>query len=280
MIVERVDDPQDARLADYLRLTDPALRREQEAAAGLFIGEGRLVVERLLRSPYPVRSVLVTERGLAALRAALEPTDVTVYLVHPAVARATTGYDVHRGVLAAAGRLALPAVEDVLAGARTLLVLEDLTDQANLGAIFRNAAALGADGVLLSPRCCDPLYRRSVRVSMGAVLTVPFTYLDPWPESLEDLARRGVVLAALTPEASAQAVDDWTDRIRRDAATRVGLVLGAEGPGISEGAARHCTDRIRIPMGDGVDSLNVATAAAVALHCLRSARISRSSGDP
>ena len=260
-------------------LTDPVLRRSWEPRAGVFIAEGRLVVERLLRSRYPVRSVLVTEHGLAALGGVLEGTDVTVLLVPAQLARATTGYEVHRGVLAAARRRELPPLDEVLTGARVILVLEDLTDQANLGALFRNAAALGSDAVLLSPRCCDPLYRRSVRVSMGAVLTVPFTYVAPWPGGLARLREMGFTTAALTPAPDAEPVDGVAVELADDPAARVALVLGSEGPGLSEGALSASTRRVRIRMEPGTDSLNVATAAAVALHCIRSARLSRSSGD-
>lgn len=272
----RADDP---RLEDYVGLRDPVLRRTREATAGLFIAEGHLVVERLLASRFPVRSVLVTERGLRVLLPALQQADVTVHLVGAAVARAVTGYDVHRGVLASGQRLALPDPAEVLAGARVVLVLEDLTDQANLGALFRNAAALGADAVLLSPRCCDPLYRRSVRVSMGAVLTVPFAYVEPWPEGLGALAEHGFTLVGLTPDPAAEPLDVVAGQLVAGTGGRVALLLGSEGPGLSR-AARAASNRcVRIAMEPGVDSLNVATAAAVALHCLRSARLSRYGAD-
>lgn len=271
--------PDDPRLEDYVALRDPALRRTREATAGLFIAEGHLVVERLLASRYPVRSVLVTDRGLRVLRPVLEEADVTVHLVDAAVARAVTGYEVHRGVLAAAQRLELPGAAEVTAEARVVLILEDLTDQANLGAVFRNAAALGADAVLLSPRCCDPLYRRSVRVSMGAVLTVPYAYVEPWPETLTALAADGFSLLALTPDQAADRLEAAADGLVEQNDGRVALLLGSEGPGLSPAALAACDRRVRIAMESGVDSLNVATAAAVALHCLRSARLSRYGAD-
>ena len=274
--VSRADDP---RLADYVALTDPALRRARDRATGVFIAEGRLVVERLLRSRHPVRSVLVTDRGLRALRPALEDADVAVYLVDAAVAHAVTGYDVHRGVLAAGQRLPLPDPAGLLAGAAVVLVLEDISEQANMGAIFRNAAALGADAVLLSPLCCDPLYRRSVRVSMGAVLSVPFTYLEPWPTALTALAEHGFATAALTPAPEAEPLETAAAALVGGGG-RVALVLGAEGPGLSPAALARCGRRVRIAMEPGVDSLNVATAAAVALHLLRSARVSRYGAGP
>lgn len=273
--VIRSDDP---RLADYVALRDPVLRRSREAEAGLFIAEGWTVVERLLRSRHRVRSVLVTDRGLRALAPVLEGADVTVHVVAADVARSVTGYEVHRGVLAAAERPPLPALEALLIGGSVLLVLEDLTDQANLGAVFRNAAALGVDAVLLSPRCCDPFYRRSVRVSMGAVLTVPFTYLPSWPVQLEFLRHHGFVTAALTPDVEAELLEEAVEELAGSG--RVALVLGAEGTGLSRAALAACDRRVRIGMDAGVDSLNVATAAAVALHCLRSARLSRYGGGP
>ena len=272
----RADDP---RLADYVSLRDPALRRAREAEAGVFIAEGRLVVERLLRSRYPVRSVLVTERGLRVLRTVLEETDVTVHLVGSDVAEALTGYDVHRGVLAAGQRLDLPDASEVVTAGRTVVVVEDLTDQVNLGALFRNAAALGADAVLLSPRCCDPLYRRTVRVSMGAVLTLPYAYVEPWPGGLRALGERGFGLVALTPEPDAEALESAAGELVSGSGGRLALLVGSEGPGLSAAALGACHRRVRIAMESGVDSLNVATAAAVALHCVRSARISRYGAD-
>lgn len=280
MRVERVGAADDPRLAEYVALRDPELRRAREADAGVFIAEGRLVVERLLGSRYPVHSVLVTDRGLRVLGPVLRDTDVTVYLVDAALARDLTGYDVHRGVLAAGGRLELPGPAEVLDAARVVLVLEDLTDQANLGAVFRNAAALGADAVLLSPHCCDPLYRRSVRVSMGAVLALPFAFLAPWPAALGVLSGRGFAVAALTPAPEAASLETSAAALVEAGGGRVALVLGSEGPGLSPAALARCTHAVRITMDSGVDSLNVATAAAVALHCLRSARLSRYGADP
>ena len=280
MRLEQVGAPDDPRLADYVALRDPELRRAREAATGVFIAEGRLVVERLLGSHYPVRSVLVTARGLRVLGPVLQDADVTVYLVDADVARDLTGYDVHRGVLAAGGRLPVPGVAEVLVSAETVIVLEDVTDQVNLGAVFRNAAALGADAVLLSPRCCDPLYRRSVRVSMGAVLALPFTYLDPWPAALGLLSDRGFSVAALTPAPDAAPLETTAGALVDEGAGRVALVLGSEGPGLSPDALARCGRTVRITMDSGVDSLNVATAAAVALHCVRSARVSRYGAGP
>jgi tRNA G18 (ribose-2'-O)-methylase SpoU len=181
---------------------------------------------------------------------------------------ALTGFDFHRGVLASAGRLPLPAVDDLLAPARTVAVLEGLNDHENLGALFRNAAAFGVDAVLLDPTTADPLYRRSVRVSAGHVLRVPWTRLEEWPVGLDALRDRGFVVVALTPAAGAEPID----RFARDLPDRVALLLGAEGPGLSAAALARADRRVRIPIAAGVDSLNVATAAAVAFHAVATAR--------
>jgi tRNA G18 (ribose-2'-O)-methylase SpoU len=258
---ERLDDADDPRLRPYLRLTDPALRRGYEAGEGLFIAEGSLVVQRLIQSRFPVRSVLVTERASSRVRDLLAGTPAPVLVVSEDLARSVTGFHLHRGILACGARLALPDPSDLAAGSGCLLVLEDIADQTNMGALFRNAAALGADGVLLSPGCCDPLYRRSIRVSMGASLLLPFSYLPDWPEALSGLARSHALLA-LTPAADAEPIDD----LDADAASPpVALLLGTEGEGLTAPALALATGRVRIPMSAMVDSLNVATAAAVAL---------------
>lgn len=256
-----VDDPEDPRLADYVGLTDAELRRRLEAA--MFIVEGELAIRRLLASPYPVRSVLVTPALHARLGPQVDRLPAPVYVASRQVMAAVAGFDIHRGAVAAADRLPLPTAAQVTAGATRLAVLEGINDHENLGALFRNSAAFGVGGVLLSPTCADPLYRRSVRVSLGHVLHVPFTRLESWPEPLERLAGEGWATAALTPDADADAV--WALDASPD---RVAVVLGAEGPGLTAAAKTSCTTRIRIPMAAGVDSLNVATAAAIAFHCL------------
>ena len=250
-----VDDPADPRLADYAALRDADLR-------DAFIAEGALVVRQLLRSPYRVRSVLVTPRKLAALEDAL-PTDVTVYVAPRPLLRAVVGFDLHRGAVAAADRRPPADPVAVVARARSLLVVEDVSDAENMGSLFRNAAAFGVDAVLLSPTCCDPLYRRAVRVSMGHVLHVPFTTLSPWPDALDTVVRAaGFTMVALTPGAGAVDVGD----VRPP--ERPALLVGAEGPGLSEEVLALADVRVRIPMRPGVDSLNVATAAAIAFHRL------------
>jgi tRNA G18 (ribose-2'-O)-methylase SpoU len=232
------------------------------------IAEGVPVVRRLLGSPYPVRAVLGVPARVAALRADLDPLDVPVYLGSADLMARVVGFHLNRGVLASADRAPQPALPALLAGARRVLVCEGINDHENLGALFRNAAALGVDAVLFGERCADPLYRRSVRVSMGHVLRVPFGTLPAlaaWPAGLGLLRAAGFTVLALTPrpEATALAEVDGT-------AGRLALLVGAEGTGLTEPALAAADARVRIPMADGVDSLNVATAAAIALYALSS----------
>lgn len=258
---EPVSDPADPRLDGYVGLTDAQLRARYEAAHGLFVVEGHTALGRAARSRHPLRSVLCLPGRLAAVRAALDGTgaDVPVYVADRAVLAATAGFDVHRGVLALAERGVPRAAGEVTATARTLLVLEGLSDQENLGAIARSARALGVDGLLLDPTTADPLGRRAVRVSMGELLQLPWARLTPWPDALTALADDGWRVLALTP------ADDALDirAVCRSPGDRVALLLGAEGPGLTA-AAMARAERVRIPIAAGVDSLNVGHAAAVA----------------
>lgn len=225
--------------------------------------EGRHALEALLGSRYPVRSVLVSQRKEAAIRS-LVGGRAPVLAVPQSEMAAITGFDFHRGVVAAAGRLPLPAVDDLVEGAATVAVLEGLNDHENLGALFRNAAAFAVDAVLLDPTTADPLYRRSVRVSAGHVLTVPWTRLPAGPDHLAPLRDRGFTVVALTPAPDAEPIDD----LARARPARVALVLGAEGPGLPAATLAAADRRVRIPLAPGVDSLNVATAAAIVFHRL------------
>ena len=273
-----VTDPTDPRLVDYVGLRDPELRRRFETDHGIFIAEGVLAIRALLGSSYPVRSLLVTERQWAALDAdvAAAGCAAPVYLADRAVLAAVAGFDLHRGAVAAAGRLPPADPAAVVAAAASsavsvVAVVEAVNDHENLGALFRNAAAFGVGAVLLDPTCADPLYRRSVRVSLGHVLHVPFARLDPWPDRLDVLRRAGFEIVALTPSADAETIDSVAaDHVDRD--RRLAFLLGAEGPGLSAAGLDAADRRARIPMATGVDSLNVATAAAVAFHAARSAR--------
>jgi tRNA G18 (ribose-2'-O)-methylase SpoU len=262
VFVQGVADP---RLADYRALTDVELRRRTEPAHGIFIAEGELVIRRALRAGYPMRSALMSERWLPSVSELIGDVDVPLFVGSEQLLEEVTGFHVHRGALAAMGRLPLPAVADLLPGRRRLLVLEDVNSHTNLGAIFRCAAGLGMEAVLLSPSCADPLYRRSVRVSVGEVFAVPYARFDAWPGGLGDLTAAGFEVLALTPHPEAIALDEID--IRDD--DPLALLLGAEGPGLSERARAQATREVRIPMSAGVDSLNVAAAVAVACYALR-----------
>lgn len=257
-----ITDPDDERIADYRALTDVELRTRWEPPHGLFIAEGELVLRRALRAGYAPRSFLVDAKRVDQLAdlPAGQPLPAPVYTATQDVLERTTGFHVHRGVLASFRRRPLPAAADVLTGARRVAVLEDVNNHTNLGAIFRGAAALGVEGVLLSPSCADPLYRRSVRVSMGEVFAIPYARLEPWPAALAEVRAAGFTLLALTPAADAVALHRLDDAARR----RPAVLLGAEGAGLSRTALTASDLRVAIPMRRGVDSLNVAAAAAVA----------------
>jgi tRNA G18 (ribose-2'-O)-methylase SpoU len=259
-----VTDPADPRVADYVGLTDAVRRMRHDPAAGLFIAEGEKVALRAAAAGYPARSLLVSPQRRAQLDPRLLELGCPVHVASFEVLQATTGFHVHRGVLASFARLPLRPAADVLARSRRVVVMEEVTSHTNLGAVFRSAAGLGMDAVLLGPRSCDPLYRRSVRVSMGQVFAVPYAYLGRWPESLDDLRAAGFRVLALTPHPEATPLD----AVRLTDDDRVALVLGAEGPGLTEEAMAASDERVRIPMAAGVDSLNVAAAAAVACWVL------------
>jgi tRNA G18 (ribose-2'-O)-methylase SpoU len=289
-----VPDDADSRLADYVRLTDVELRKSLEAEHGLFMAEGEKVIRRAAAAGYAVRSLLATERKAAALADLADlatACGAPAYVVPEPVAERLTGYHVHRGALAAMTRRPLPAVAEVLgrAGAPVLadmaghanvggavrptgpasriLVLEDIIDHGNVGGIFRCAAALGVDAVILSPRCADPLYRRAVKVSMGAVFAIPYARMTDWYGGLAELRAAGFRLLALTPDQSAAQLD------KIPLGQRVGLMLGTEGDGLSSRWLHEADAPVCIPMhpgalAAGVDSLNVVAAAAIACHSL------------
>jgi tRNA G18 (ribose-2'-O)-methylase SpoU len=271
-----ITDADDPRLADYVRLTDVKLRTSLEAAHGLFIAEGTKAIVRAVATGYPVRSVLLAESRLADLPSlrlggGAAPASVApVYVVPDAVAEQITGYRVHRGALAALERKPLPSVADVVRNARRIVVLEDLVDHGNVGAIFRCAAALGVDSVVLSPRCVDPLYRRAVKVSIGAVFAIPYARMTEWYGGLAGLRDSGFHVLALTPDAKATPIDE---ALRASGSARIALLLGTEGDGLSARWLHEADETVRIPMHPGaqqagVDSLNVVAAAAIACHSL------------
>jgi tRNA G18 (ribose-2'-O)-methylase SpoU len=264
--IHRITDLSDEGLADYSRLTDVALRRVSEPAGGLYIAESTKVITRALAAGHRPRSVLLQEQWLPDVEPLLAAfPDVTVFVGESAVLEELTGYHLHRGALAAMHRPELPAMADLLAGARRVVVLEDIVDHTNVGAIFRSVAGLGADAVLISPRCADPLYRRSVRVSMGTVLQVPWTRIPEWDVAAPILHDAGFEIAALALADDAVPLDGYA----ANPPERVAMVLGSEGDGLSRRALAAADRVVTIPMLHGVDSLNVASASAVALWALR-----------
>ncbi|GAC1441504.1 MAG: RNA methyltransferase [Mycobacteriales bacterium] len=254
-----IDDPADPRLADYVGLTDSVRRIKHEPQSGFFLAEGQLVMRRAAQAGCRPRSLLLAPNRVDDLLPELRALDCPVYVASAGVLHTVTGFHVHRGALGAFGRPPVPTGDELLGTAGRMLVLEDVNSPTNLGAIFRSAAGLGMDAVLLSPTCCDPLYRRAVRVSMGEVLSVPYAYLDRWP-AVEHIRDRGFRVLALTPAADALDLQDLVLAPQ----DRVAVLLGAEGPGLSDAALSASDVRVRIPMSAGVDSLNVGAAAAVA----------------
>ncbi|MBW4031514.1 MAG: RNA methyltransferase [Acidobacteria bacterium] len=265
MHIVPIADRADPALADYLGLTDVVLRRLLEPAGGLYIAESTKVIARALAAGHRPRSVLLQQKWLEELTPLLEDFDIPVYVASPAMLEQVTGFVMHRGALASMHRPTLPDPAELLRDARRVVVLEDIVDHTNVGAIFRAVAGLGADAVLVTPRCADPFYRRSVRVSMGTVLQVPWTRIAHWPDGASQLHDAGFTIAAL-------ALDDGAITLDAFAAAppeRVALLLGTEGDGLSRGALDGSDLVVTIPMARGVDSLNVAAASAVALWALR-----------
>jgi len=262
-----VSDAADPRLDPYLRLTDVRLRRRIEPELGLFMAESAEVITRALEAHIEPVSLLMSAKWvqpLAKILSSLDP-DVPVYVGPDDLLEEVTGFKMHRGAIATMRRPTLPSLDQVMAGARRLAIVEDLVDHTNLGAIFRAAAGLGVDGVLVTPHSADPLYRRSVRVSMGAVFQVPWTRIDPWPESLEVLRQAGFAVAAMALRADALDLDLFAI----DPPDKLALMLGTEGDGLTAHALELADVTLRIPMFGGVDSLNVAAAAAVAFWATR-----------
>ncbi len=259
---ERILTADDSRVADYRGVSDPELLRSRS----LFIAEGRIVVTRLIEDDrWTVRSVLVSEaarRDLEPMLAAIAAR-VPILVCEAADFLGITGHDIHRGCLAVVERPPALALEEVLAAARLAVVLEGVGNADNVGGVFRNAAAFGADVVMLSPTCCDPLYRKAIRTSMGATLRVPFVQLGEWPSALTRLRAAGFSLVALTPREPSDTLDRFASRPR---APKLALLVGAEGPGLSAAVESAADDRVRIPIARGIDSLNLAVATGIALE--------------
>ena len=263
-----ITDAADPRLEDYVALTDVALRRRTEPERGLYIAESEKVIRRALAAGHRPRSYLMARRwldDLGDLVVAAEGDGIPVYVGEHDVIERLTGFHLHRGALASMRRPVLPGVPDLLRDAHRVVVLEDIVDHTNVGAIFRSAAALGVDAVLVTPRCADPLYRRSIRVSMGTVFQVPWTRIDPWPSGVDMLREAGFTVVALALTEESVPLDD----LEADPPERVALVLGTEGDGLRPRTVAAADLAVRIPMAGGVDSLNVAAASAVAFYVLR-----------
>ena len=259
-----LDDPADPRLADYRDLRDVELLKHLEAEHGLFLAEGEKVVRRAVEAGFRARSFLMAPRWLDGQADVLDGSEAPCYVVYEELAEQVTGFHVHRGALASLERRPLPSLDEVLEGARTVLVLEDIVDHTNVGAILRSGAALGVDAVLLSPRCADPLYRRAVKVAMGAVFTLPWTRVEDWYDALPALSSRGFTTVAMTLAEDAVPLEDAVAGL-----DEVALVLGGEGHGLSPRWQSSADRRAVIPMRPGIDSLNVAAATAVACYALQ-----------
>jgi tRNA G18 (ribose-2'-O)-methylase SpoU len=258
-----VVDPADRRLDDFRDLNSVDRRPDLPSGKGLVIAEGVLVVQRMLASRFRPRALLGTDRRLGELADDLVGVDAPFYRVGADVMAEVIGFHLNRGVLASASRAPELTVPQVIDGARTVAVLEGVNDHENLGSIFRNAAGLAVDAVIFGLGCADPLYRRAVRVSMGHVLLVPYAWAQAWPRDLHTLRDNGFRLLAMTPEPSATTLADAAAQVVDD---KVAFLVGAEGPGLTESVMRASDMRVRIPMSRGTDSLNVATAAALAFY--------------
>jgi tRNA G18 (ribose-2'-O)-methylase SpoU len=271
--IEVVDDPADPRLSDYLGLTDVVLRTRLEPANGLYLAESEKVIRRALRAGHRPRSLLLAERWLAPMAdlvATVQAAGASVYTGTAPAIEAVTGFHVHRGAIASMHRPALAPVQEVLASIpksahSRIAILEDIVDHTNVGAILRSCAALGVDAVLVTPRCADPLYRRAVRVSMGAVFQLPWTRLESWPGDLELVRAAGFTVVGLGLNDQSVTLDELVGTHPGPLA----FVLGAEGDGLKPSTVDVVDVVCRIPMSGGVDSLNVAAAAAVAFYATR-----------
>ncbi|MGI5950610.1 MAG: TrmH family RNA methyltransferase [Brooklawnia sp.] len=265
-----ITDPADARLDDYIRLRETTLRRRLEAQQGLFIAEGATIIRRAIEAGYRPRSFLLTERWLDGLGDLLADCPAPAYLVSGQLAEQVTGFHVHRGALAAMHRQQRWALTDLL-DARRLVVCEDIVDHTNVGAIIRSAAGLGWDGVLLAPRAADPLYRRAIKTSMGAVFQMPWARLANWAGDLDRLRAAGCQVVAMALRPDALELDDFAEQVRADPRP-LALLVGTEGAGLSSQWLGQADVVVRITMARGVDSLNVAAATAIACHALAERR--------
>lgn len=264
MRIQPIASLEDPRLEFFTRLTDVELRRAHEPETGLYLAESTKVIERALSAGHRPVAVLAMEKWLTGLEPILAGHDVEVFVGDEATLEELTGFHLHRGAIASMERPPLSSVADIVRDARTIVVIENVVDHTNVGAIFRSVAGLGADAVLVTPECADPLYRRSVRVSMGTVLQVPWTRIPSWPAGIDELRELGFTVAALALSDDSISLTSFV----AEGHDKVAVVFGSEGHGLTERTVASCDRVVRIPMSHGVDSLNVAASAAVTLFAL------------
>ena len=261
----RIEGPDDPRIATYQDVSDSELLRHRS----LFVAEGRLVVQRVIEDRrFSLHSLLLNDTSYRALSGALASvsSDVPLFVCETPDFLGITGLPLHRGCLALVERPAPIASCEILRDARTIVVLEGVTNADNVGGVFRNVAAFGADGVMLSPTCCDPFYRKAIRTSMGATIRVPFSRIDEWPDGLADVRATGFTLVALSPRQPSTTLDEF---VASERPARVALLIGTEGKGLSDEARSAADVSVRIPISDAVDSLNLAVASGIVLSRLR-----------
>jgi tRNA G18 (ribose-2'-O)-methylase SpoU len=263
MTLERLSRATDPRITDYRSVADPELLRSR----GLFVAEGRLVVRRVIEDGhYRIRSLLVNDAARRDLDVVVEQLDdVPIYVCETSEFLQITGFNIHRGCLALVERPPLTPLDDVVSRASTIVVIDGVANADNVGGVFRNAAAFGADGVVLSPTTCDPFYRKAIRTSMGAVLRVPFARADEWPAAVSRVRAAGFTIVALTPREPSEPLDRFAARPRP---SKMALVVGSEGAGLSPSIEERADFRVRIPISDAVDSLNLGVAVGIALYAV------------
>lgn len=273
-LIETADDP---RLSAYRDLTDVALRKKSEPENGVYIAESAKIIERAVACGHTPVSILMAENWLAKMRLLLPSIsdndfgDIAVFIGSHDVLEELTGFHVHRGALAEMVRPPMPSIESVLDTAKRVVVLENIVDHTNVGAIFRAAAGLGVDAILVTPECADPLYRRSIRVSMGSVFTLPWTRIPNWPSSINDLKEQGFHTVAISPQNIGGQASQDLRRFAEFSHDRIALILGTEGEGLTAASLDNCDQSVHIPMSNDVSSLNVASAAAVVFWALQGA---------
>lgn len=264
MQIVKITDLTDPRLGFFTQLTDVALRTSSEPKSGLFLAESTKVIERAIETGHRPVSVVTLEKWLPKLEPILADHDIPVFVGETETLESLTGFVLHRGAIAAMERPETASVIEIIKDVKTLVVLENITDHTNVGAIFRSVAALGADAVLVTPECADPFYRRSIRVSMGTVLQVPWTRIPNWPSGIAQLREAGFTVAALALSNDSITLEQFVG----EGNEKVALVFGTEGHGLKPKTLELCDRVVRIPMSNGVDSLNVAASSAVALYAL------------